>query len=130
MNKNTINQEMQYAYEALKEANIANKNGEIEKTFRGQISSFGAAVTMGSLLPAIAFFSKDGGSEVSRSNLMEAVLLVLKKTGAADQSVKSLYDYAYAMVEKKQEGACREEILNAAIALKLAMNLYTLVSSK
>ena len=133
MNKKVINQEMQYAYEALSEAKIANDKGEIDKTYRGQISSFGAAVTMGSLLPAIAFFSKDAesgkkeGSEVQRSKLMDAVLLVLKKANVKDAAdCRMLYDYA----RGGNEEVCKEEIVNAAIALKLAMNLYVLVSSK
>lgn len=122
MNKNTVNQEINLAYEALAEAGIA-KNGKIEKTFRGQISSFGAAVTMGSLLSAIAFFSQDGASDVSRSKLMDAILIVLKKREPANESFQTLFDYAKSLGEER----CKEEILNAAIALKLSMNLYELV---
>ena len=39
----------------------------IEKAFRGQISSFGAAVEMGSLLSAVAFFSSQGSSPTDRT---------------------------------------------------------------
>lgn len=127
MNKNKINQEMQLAYEALAETGIANKKGEIEKNFRGQISSFGAAITMGSLLAAIAFFSKDANAEVSRSRLLDAVLYVLKKQGVVKEETAGLFDYAQEYVEQGMEAVCREEIINAAIAIKLAMNLYTLV---
>ena len=42
MNKNTVNQEIHIAYETLEEVGIAS-NGKINKTYRGQISSFGAA---------------------------------------------------------------------------------------
>ena len=122
MNKNTINQEINVAYEALAEVGIA-KDGKIVKTFRGQISSFGAAITMGSLLSAIAFFSEDGGSGVPRSKLMDAILIVLKKKGIAKESFEKLFDYA----KSSGEEVCKEEILNAAIALKLSMNLYELV---
>ena len=127
MNKKVINEQMQIAYEALTEAKIANAAGQIEKTYRGQISSFGAAVTMGSLMPAIAFFSKDAksrqkeGSDVQRSKLMDAVLIVLKKAGKTNAN--SLFDY----VKGQKEGVAKEDIINAAIALKLAMNLYILV---
>ena len=122
MNKNVINQEIRLAYVALAETKIADAEGTIVKTYRGQISSFGAAITMGSLLPAIAFFSKDGDSDVSRSKLMDAVLLVLKKSGKTEKNVKNLFEYA----ESGDEDVCKEEILNATIALKLAMNLYNL----
>lgn len=127
MNKNTINQEIQVADEALRVTGIANE-GKIVKTYRGQISSFGAAITMGSLLSAIAFFSNDGGSEVERSKLMKAILYILKKNEKAEEKDQSLFDYV-----KKYEGenldVCKEEIVNAAIALKLAMNLYELVNN-
>lgn len=127
MNKVTINQEMQDAYEALTEVKIANAKGEIEKTFRGQISSFGAAITMGSLLPAIAFFSKNGGSDVDRSKLPEAILAVLKKRGLEGADTESLFVYAESMIKKGKESECKEAILNATIAIKLSMNLYRLV---
>lgn len=130
MNKKVINEQMQIAYEALSEAKIANAEGQIEKTYRGQISSFGAAVTMGSLKPAIAFFSKDAnsgqkeGSDVQRSKLMEAVLIVLKKDENIKAKEKSLFEY---VKNHKNEDVAKENIINAAIALKLAMNLYVLV---
>ncbi len=130
MNKATVNQEMQQAYEALTEVEIANKKGEIEKNFRGQISSFGAAITMGSLLPAIAFFSKDAGSEVARSKLPKAILAVLKKRGAEGSNADNLFVYAENMIKKGKEAECKEEILNASVAIKLAMNLYCLVEKR
>lgn len=127
MNKKVVNQELQPAYEALAEAKIANEKGEIDKAFRGHISSFGAAVTMGSLLAAIAFFGKDAGAEVSRSRLMDAILLVLKKCGKAESRMESLFEYAQKEEKAGREEACQEEILNATIAIKLSMNLYNLV---
>lgn len=121
MNKAVINREVVYAYEALKEAGIAEGN-KIAKTWRGQISTFGAAVTMGSLLPAVAFFSSQGGADVERQHLMEAILYILKKENTKMQNCETLFDYV-----KVQGNSCREEVINAAIALKLAMNLYELI---
>ena len=127
MNKKVINAEIPYAHEALAACGIA-KNGKIEKTYRGQISSFGAAVTMGSLLPAIVFFAKDAdASDVNRSKLMDAILEVLKADGKAKAEEKDLYEYAYAQVKAGKEAVAKENIINAAISLKLAMNLYILV---
>ena len=122
MNKNLINNEIKAAYDALRNVGIVEQNKEgkdiIKKTYRGQISSFGAAVTMGSLLPAIAFFSENGGSDVERSKLMKAILEVLQKKRNVTE--KTLLDY----VLNHKEDECKEEIVNAAIALKLSMNLY------
>lgn len=124
MNKNTINEEILIAYDVLSETKIAKKEktGDamiINRTYRGQISSFGAAVIMGSLLSAIAFFSDDGNSKVTRSCLMDAILLVIKKKNPDIIVHKTLYEYA-----KDKGDNCKEDIINAAIALKLAMNLY------
>ena len=94
MNKNLINHEIQAAYDALRESKIVDENdGSIKKTYRGQISSFGAAITMGSLISSVAFFSADGGSEVERSKLMKAILLVLKKERGG-YLITILYDFA------------------------------------
>lgn len=126
MNKNVVNKETAVAYEALREVKIAQDN-KIQKTFRGQISTFGAAVTMGSLLPAIAFFSDNGGASVERTRLLDAILYILKKEKLASEGCKTLFDYA---VSEKNQNVCKDNILNAAIALKLAMNLYQLVNSQ
>lgn len=78
MNKAIINDEIVIAYDVLKKSEIV-ENGKIKKTWRGQISTFGAAVTMGSLIPAVAFFSDQGGSSVKRQYIMDAILEILKR---------------------------------------------------
>lgn len=120
MNKTVINREVAFAYDILKETGIA-KNGKINKTWRGQISIFGAAVTMGSLMPAIAFFSDKAGASVERPYLLDAILCILKKEGLASASCPTLFEHV-----KVHGDSCKEDIINAAIAIKLAMNLYIL----
>ncbi len=121
MNKKWIDDHIDNAYRALKHVEIV-KNGKIDKTYRGQLSTFGAAITMGSLLPAIAFFSTDGESSVDRSKLLKAIARVLNQN--------NLYDYAQKKINEGNANSCKEEILNAAIALKLAMNLYEFTEEK
>ena len=118
MNKIEVDQEIQVAYQALAAVGIA-QQGKVKQAFCGQIASFGAAVTMGSMLSAIAFFSIQGNASVERQKLMEAVLLILKKHKGISEDYSRLFDYA-----KDNEEECKENIINAAIALKLAMNLY------
>ena len=125
MNKRVVNEEITSAYEALQVVGVA-KAGKIDKTFRGQISTFGAAVSMGSLHAAIAFFSNNGGANVERSKLMQAILEVLKKRKPEMNRCQNLYEYAVQAKGRNEEEERKEEILNAAIALKLAMNLYEL----
>lgn len=121
MNKNVINDEIAIAYDAIREQQIANEKGEVNKTYRGQVTSFGAAVLMGSLLPSIAFFSDSGKSSVDREKILKAIFYILQKRGKIEQNEKDLFEYARMETDEK-----REEILNAATALKLAMNLFHL----
>lgn len=137
MNKKVIDECIPIAYQALQESGIV-EEGEggirkINKNFKGQISSFGAAVTMGSLLSAVAFFSDKGSSAVDRSKLMDAILIVLKKQKKAQESQNKLYEYINEKYEghlnhEEVEAVIREEIINIAIAVKLAMNMYILES--
>ncbi len=123
MNKQAIDKYIPMAYKVLEDTKIA-KNGEINKTFRSYISSFGAAITMGSLRAAVAFFSKDGAdSKEDKALLMKAVYkLIPKKDGINAPNL-----LAYICDQNINEAEVKEDILNAAIALKLAMNMYKLV---
>lgn len=129
MNKQRVNAWLPAAKEALKELKIADEKDEISKTFRGQISSFGAAVVMGSLPAAVAFFSAKGGSEVDRPKLMQAIYYVIAKdAGETDKSKwiaepSAIFDW----VCNENSQMLKEKFIDAAIALKLAMNLYHLV---
>ena len=116
MNKREVEQMIPVAYDALK-SGIA-ESGKINSGFKGQIASFGAAVTMGSLLSAIAFFSKQGGSATERDKLLEDIWKVAKKTYGLSE--KSMFEY----VRKNNTVETKEQIINAAIAIKLAMNLF------
>lgn len=122
MNKKVINDEIAIAYDAIRAVGIANVKGEVKKTFRGQVTSFGASVLMGSLLPSIAFFSDSEKSSVNRELILEAIFLILQKQGKVRTNEKDLFEYA-----KNNPKESKEEILNAATALKLAMNLYHLI---
>ena len=120
MNKKTVNEWISPAYKALAKYEIA-VDGKVKKTFRGQISTFGAAISTGSLRAAVAFFSDNGSASVKRENLMHAILDILKSEKIAPASCDSLYQYV-----DQNELDAKEPILNATIALKLAMNLYHL----
>jgi hypothetical protein len=97
------------AYQAIQGEHLLEADGKLKKAYRGQIAAFGAAVSMGSVSSAVAFFSEKGGSDVDRQRLMDAIACVLGKD--------KLSEYA-------QQPQAKREIVHAAIALKLAMNLY------
>ena len=121
MNKKIINDEIAIAYEAIIENKIVDGQGQVQKTFRGQITSFGASI-MGSLLPAIAFFYDSEKSTVDRKKVLDAVYYILQARQKIGQDEKNLFEYA-----KKHQEESKEEILNASIALKLAINLFKLI---
>lgn len=112
----------------LKDAGIVNidekTNSEyIVKTFRGQISSFGAAVEMGSLVSAVAFFSSKGGSVTERPKLMEVIyLLITEKDKKNIGNRDTLLNY----VIEHNDALLKRQIIDAAVAVKLAMNAYEL----
>lgn len=119
MNKQRVNDWVDPAAEALKLVGIT-ENGRINSTFRGQISTFGAAVTMGSLKAATAFFSQQGNASVRRELLLQAMYYIIEGT------VKEP-DEVFAYICAHDDVQTRERFIDAAIALKLAMNLYDLV---
>lgn len=131
MNKRIIDEEIQLAYDVLSATKIAN-NGVINKAFRGQISSFGAAISCGSLISAVAFFSDQGSCSVDRTKLLSAIYDVMKQQKHINPPQQKLFDYVREQISRDvgnnraYENACKEDILNAAIALKLAMNIYEL----
>lgn len=122
MNKQRVNDWIAPAAEALKVAGIA-INGKIDSKFRGQISTFGAAVTMGSLKAAAAFFTKQGGAAVPRERLLTAMYYVI--TGE-EKKPNEVFRY----ICDHEDPYVREQFVDAAIALKLAMNLYALEEGK
>ena len=120
MNKKRVNEWIPVAKEALKKADIA-KNGKIDSTYRSQISSFGAFVTLGSLKSAVAFFSKKGNATTERPQLLSAMFYVA--TGEwSNPETNGVFNFVC-------ENACyelQERFLDASVALKLAMNFFEL----
>ena len=121
INKAKVDQWIPKARAAIADAKILNDNGKLDSGYRGQISAFGAAVSMGSVLSAVAFFSKKGSdkdhdsqrkeNDYDRSKLIDAVRKIIGCSESLDK---------FAQTDKD----AKEQILHAAIALKLAMNLY------
>lgn len=120
MNKKRVNDWILLAKEAIVKFGISNERGQVVKTFRGQISSFGAAVVMGSLKSAVAFFSSDGESSVERTNLVKAMYYVIEKKEAEPNDV---FEY----ICKQDTDQTKEKFIDASLAVKLALNFFELV---
>ena len=130
MSVQRVNDWIVYGKEALTEIGIA-ENGKIVKTFRGQISSFGAAISMGNLKSAVAFFSEQAGASVPRENLLRAIWFVLKRSeGVAKEKILCSpiqTDDIFTYVCEHDSVTLKNQFLDASVAIKLAMNLFDLV---
>lgn len=129
MNKAEVNEMLPKAYELLKKHNIV-KNNKINKSWYGQISVFGSAISTGSLLSAIAFFSENGSCSVDRQNLLPIIFDLIKDDFIIENNPpKKLFDLVRINMEEN-ELMVKESIINATIATKLAMKLYELTDEK
>ncbi len=122
MDKKLVDRLLPTAVQVLQDVGVA-KNGRIPKTFRGQISSFGAAVSAGSLLAAAAFFNEQGGAKSERNLLMEAINTMMKQEKLVKRTGDTLFDTIHA---NQSDRSVKDKVLSCAVALKLAMNLYDL----
>ena len=126
MNKTEVNEMLPRAYDLLKKYDIVEKN-KIKKSWYGQISTFGSAISTGSLLPAIASFSDKGSCSVERGKL----LLVIRELICKDDKLdSSLYEYVNNKNKNNMDIIAKDSVLNATIAVKLAMKLYELSDEK
>ena len=119
MNKKKIDEYIPTAYEALLNSELV-KDNKMPKTYRGYISSFGASIAMGSIRSAVFYYYKDD----TKKELMKIIFDVIKKD--KDLKNEDLKDY----VCKTDEKEAKENIYNATIAIKLAMNMFEFISDK
>ena len=117
------------AYEVLRIVEIE-KDNKINSTFRGQIASFGAMIAMGSILSAVALFSATkSNASVDRVKLMQAIYAIIKDvTGEIPKD--ALFEYVTQEIKKGNKNTVTEKIKDAAIAIKLAINLYEVIDDK
>lgn len=131
MSKKRIDDLIPQACKAISECKLSTKDGKVDGALRGQISSFGAAVTMGSLLSAVAFFSIKGGAKSDRQLLMKAIHWLISEPEREPERRSSVTDTSLLdmLVSTSNPDVYREEIIDAAIAIKLAMNLFDIDKS-
>lgn len=120
MNKKRVNDWILPAKKAIEMFGISNDKGQVVKTFRGQISSFGAAVVMGSLKSAVAFFADKGEATVDRTQLVRAMYYIVEKKEAKPEEV---FEY----ICKNDDIQTKEKFIDASLAIKLALNFFELV---
>lgn len=120
MNKQLLDEFIPKAYTAIIDNEISDKENCVSSGFRGQISSFGAAIAMGSLLSAVAAFSQENKSLVDRIRLMNAIYQILteRKANSKDNLLSAVVN------NTDPEIFSSERILTASIAIKLALSMF------
>lgn len=122
MNKKKIADYMLRADAAIKAAKIVNSEGKIASEFGGYISSFGAAIVQSGLLPTIAFFSRTStSSKEDKGQVVKAIEHMLG-LGEAELFKK--------VKDAPDDSALFQNIVHAAIALKLVLRTYPLTKEK
>lgn len=138
-NKSRTDSFIPAAIKALEVCGIA-KNGKIDSSYRGQISSFGAAVTIGSFKQAVAFFAQDaknGDSKISRSDLIIAIDYVLnpekhteEKINDKKDKINKIKEAILKITNPAELKGLENRYLDAAVALKVAMGVYDMTPEK
>ena len=100
------------AIDAVDACDIADAHGVVPSQFNGYIASFGASVRQAGLLATWLFYDNaQSGSEEDRSRVLRAIEYILDKEVVPD---------------KRQVNASRDEVEDAATALKLAVRTFKL----
>ncbi len=114
------------AIEAAQEK-MVNKNNKINKEFNGYISSFGASIISAGILPTIVFFNQKGDSSSDRTSIIPAIETILKSQGYIqkdEQLLKRIKELVKNSNQKHQLDFLTEKIMDAVIALKLAIRTF------
>jgi len=110
-----------YLKKGLKEINdrdIVHSN-KIGKVYFGYIASFGPAVIHSGLLPAIAFYEAETShAEGDRKKITTMILNIISEKHANNAT---LLDYC---IQHQSDPLLKQNILDASIALKLAMRTF------
>ncbi|GAA0182523.1 type III-B CRISPR module-associated protein Cmr5 [Clostridium sediminicola] len=111
---------------------IADNDMKVKTEYKGYISSFGASIIQSGLYTAIAFYeSTTSEVEKERRNLLKAIRCVVDED--YDKSDKELLmnycmlndiQFSQDNVSGKSKTELKEEIIDAAIAIKLAIRTF------
>jgi hypothetical protein len=109
---------------------LANTQNVIDERIKADISSFGSALLHNGLLPAIALFSDSStGSGKRRLKLTNAIFYVLETTSPLPDAISA---NSTSLLNKVldtpviQRDQLRVQIMDAAVALKLAIRTFKL----
>lgn len=133
--KERINDLIPKAIIAIKDAKIADNNNCVQKEFKGYVSSIGASIIQTGLLPTLAFYHNDSGKKAKSSWILKCILKII----APNQNNTLLISYVIDSckpqaqnsnnirlgdLDKEKLSLIEEDIMDAVIAIKLALITY------
>jgi len=99
---------------------------KINREFNGYISSFGSSIVQSGLISTVAFFCiRNSNSNRDRKKISELILkIILKNKKEQEGKYESLLKYVLEADKDGKLNLVKEEIINAATALKLSMRVF------
>lgn len=127
--KQRIEKYLPAAIKLISTVEIADRNGIVANEFNGYFSSFGAAIVLSGLKPALAFYSNENPDTTkNRAKILIAIYKLVVNANAHDNiKARALLDYV--LSPGVDEEKIKSEIIDASVALKLAVRTYKLVKS-
>ncbi|PRR77940.1 CRISPR-associated protein Cmr5 [Clostridium liquoris] len=103
--------------------------GQIPQEYKGYISNFGASLIQSGLVSTVAFFEADDSkSNCDRRILTKLILdVIYKNKNLKIEEDKNLLSYI--LVDNSEKDIRKEEVINAAIAVKLAIKVFKLTEN-
>ena len=122
--KRRIEKYIPLAINIVKDVKIADEQGRVKNEFQGYFSSLGASIIQSGLIPAMAFFSNEN-SEASkdRAKILKAIYSLIAPENKNHKDPNALLFY---VIENKNNESLAPKIIDASIALKLAVRTYKL----
>lgn len=104
-------------------------NGNINKSYNGQIAAFSVSVAMSGIKPTMAIYMSDSdNTAVNRKYIVELIAHMYKEDcGTGNITAEGLYDMVIQIKDSSELAALAGKIIEYAIALKLAVRTYNLV---
>lgn len=130
MNKRRMSELMQLANDALKEAEILNKDNSIDEAYNGHTSAFAVSVAMNGLLPALAIYYQRAGEsrKTDRRKILKAIGCMIGNDASytPEPEIADADSLLQAAISKPDSKALKCEVLDCATALKQIIRTYEL----
>ena len=115
------------ALTVLADVGIVDDNGTADSKFKGYFSSFGAAIVLSGIKPALAFYANENSDETKkRAKILTAIYKLVVPVNNQHPNPKPKDLLKYYIDNENVDLQLKQKILDAAVALKLALRTYNL----